>query len=176
MKHVLLVDMAIHTFDAARLIMGADPETVYCHEWNPAGSWYDFDASAVAVFEMTGGIVYTYRGSWCSEGLNTTWECTWRVIGDKGSVIWNGGDTFEAEMLVGRDQGFKRTLKPVSVPIARGRTVPQGGHAGAFADFLKCVRTGRTPETVGTDNIKSLAMVFGAVESSEKTRKVRTTV
>ena len=66
--------MAIHTFDMARFISGADPVAVYCKEWNPSGSWYDHDASAIAIFEMTGGIVYTYRGSWCAEGLNTTWE------------------------------------------------------------------------------------------------------
>ena len=62
MEHVLLLDMAIHTFDAARLITGADPVSVYCKEWNPAGSWFDHDASAVAIFEMTDSIVYTYRG------------------------------------------------------------------------------------------------------------------
>jgi predicted dehydrogenase len=63
MEHVLLLDMAIHTFDAARFLTGADPVSVYAKEWNPAGSWYDHDASAVAVFQMTDGLVYTYRGS-----------------------------------------------------------------------------------------------------------------
>lgn len=68
MVHVLLLDMAIHTFDAARFLTGADPAAVYCKEWNPAGSWYERDAAAVAIFELTGGLVYTYRGSWCAEG------------------------------------------------------------------------------------------------------------
>lgn len=171
MKHVLLVDMAIHTFDAARLISGADPTGVYCHEWNPRGSWYDHDASAVAVFEMTDNIVYTYRGSWCSEGVNTTWECTWRIVGTKGTVTWDGGQTFIAEAIAGK-VGFKRKLKALKVPVSRGPLVPQGGHAGAIKDFLACLRTGRKPETSGTDNIKSLAMVFGAVESAEKKRRV----
>lgn len=40
MAHVLLLDMAIHTFDATQLIAAADPVAVYCHEWNPTGSWY----------------------------------------------------------------------------------------------------------------------------------------
>jgi predicted dehydrogenase len=35
-----------------------------------------------------------------------------------------------------------------------------------IADFVDCVRTGRQPETTGKDNIKSLAMVFGAIESA----------
>ena len=37
-----------------------------------------------------------------------------------------------------------------------------GAHAGQIADFVDCVREGRTPETIASDNIKSLAMVFGA--------------
>ena len=100
MEHVLLLDMAIHTFDAARLITGADPVSVYCKEWNPAGSWYDHDASAVAIFEMTDGLVFTYRGSWCSEGLNTTWESDWRVIGQKGSARWDGATGFQAQAVL----------------------------------------------------------------------------
>ena len=35
MEHVLLLDMAIHTFDAARLISGADPVAVYCQRMEP---------------------------------------------------------------------------------------------------------------------------------------------
>ena len=92
MPHVLLLDMAIHSFDAARLFTGADPVSVYCQEWNPAGSWYDQDASAIALFEMSDGLVYTYRGSWCANGFPTKWECDWRFIGQNGTAIWDGGE------------------------------------------------------------------------------------
>jgi predicted dehydrogenase len=105
MPHVLLLDMAIHSFDQARLISGADPIAVYCHEWNPRGSWYERDASAIALFEMSNGIVYTYRGSWCAEGVNTSWECDWRAVGTRGTVTWNGGDKFFAQA-VETDEGF----------------------------------------------------------------------
>ncbi|MFO7821595.1 MAG: Gfo/Idh/MocA family oxidoreductase, partial [Lentisphaeria bacterium] len=81
MKHVLLQDMAIHSFDQARFISGADAVSVYCHEWNPRGSWFSHGASAVAIFEMTNGLVFTYRGSWCAQGLPTSWQCEWRAVG-----------------------------------------------------------------------------------------------
>ena len=45
MEHVLLLDMAIHSFDQARFIGACDPLSVYCHEWNPAGSWYRVDVA-----------------------------------------------------------------------------------------------------------------------------------
>jgi predicted dehydrogenase len=166
MQHVLLVDMAIHTFDAARLISGADPVSVYCKEWNPAGSWYDHDASAVAIYEMSDGIVYTYRGSWCAEGVNTSWECDWRVIGDRGSVTWDGGEGFQAQV-VAKTGSFFSEWEAVEMPLLHPAD-RIGSHAGQIADFLDCVRTGRTPETTGSDNIKSLAMVFGAVESASR--------
>ncbi|MEI6167849.1 MAG: Gfo/Idh/MocA family oxidoreductase [bacterium] len=170
MKHVLLLDMAIHTFDAARLLGGGDPVSVYCKEWNPAGSWYDHDASAVALFTMSNGVVYTYRGSWCAEGMNTTWESTWHGIGTKGSFRWDGAKDIQA-------QAVKTTGSFISsceaVPVAPfddpSRT---GSHGGQILDYVNCVRNGTLPETVCTDNIKSLAMVFAAVKSAATGKEV----
>ncbi len=172
MAHVLLLDMAIHTFDAARLITAADPVSVYCHEWNPAGSWYDRDASAVAVFQMTDGVVYTYRGSWCAEGLNTTWESDWRIVGEVGSARWDGAEGFQAQVAA-RTGTFISELRDVPLPpFDAGEKV--GGHAGNIREFVRCVREGGTPETAAADNIKSLAMVFGAIESAEAGRRIET--
>jgi predicted dehydrogenase len=169
MRHVLLLDMAIHSFDQARFIADADPVSVYCREWNPHGSWYAHDASAIAIFQMSGGIVYTYRGSWCAEGLSTSWECDWRAIGTGGSASWNGGDALRAERPVA-GEGLIRPTAEVAVPAGEWNS-PEG-HAGCIHHFLDCVRAGRVPETDGSDNIKSLAMVFAAIESAETDRSV----
>jgi predicted dehydrogenase len=170
MEHVLLLDMAIHTFDAARLIAAADPVAVYCHEWNPAGSWYDHDAAAVAIFELTGGVIFTYRGSWCAEGLNTTWESSWRIIGTRGSVTWDGAAGFRGQV-VAEAGGFFSKLADVELP-AFDDPAKVGGHAGVIREFVRCVQSGATPETACQDNIKSLAMVFGAIESAAAERRV----
>lgn len=170
MAHVLLVDMAIHTFDIARFISGADPVSVYCKEWNPAGSWYEQAASAVAIFEMSNGMVYTYRGSWCAEGLNTPWEGEWRVIGCEGSLKWDGNTGFSAEV-VAETGGLRAKMQPLEVPPV---DVPDkaAGHASIIREMVECIRTGKTPETICTDNIKSLAMVLAAVESAGQGRPV----
>ena len=169
-QHVLLLDMAIHTFDAARLISGQDPLRVSCTEWNPAGSWYAHGASAVAVFELTGGVVFTYRGSWCAEGFPTTWESDWRLIGTRGTVRWDGGAHPRAA-LVKQSGGFlsefeERELPPAD-PEAR-----VGGHEGLIRDAVRALRTGEPPETASADNIKSLAMVLAAIESAETGARV----
>ena len=170
MEHVLLLDMSIHTFDQARLLTGADPVGVYCKEWNPAGSWYDHDASAMALFDMTDGLVYNYRGSWCAEGLNTSWECDWRILCERGSAKWDGGDTMTAQV-VRQTGGFMSEMEEVEIPPAEPAE-KTGGHEGLIREFVHCVQTGDTPETICSDNIKSLAMVFGAIESAEAGRAV----
>lgn len=171
MKHVLLLDMAIHTFDAVRLISGADATAVYCHEWNPVGSWYDHGASAAAIFEMTEGIVCAYRGSWCAEGLRTTWECDWRIVGTRGTVKWDGATGFQAQA-VAETAGFMSKMTDLELP-AYDNPARIGGHGGVIRDFVRCIQTGATPETVAADNIKSLAMVFGAIESAESGQRVQ---
>ena len=170
MEHVLLLDMAIHTFDQARLLTGADPVSVYAREWNPQGSWYEHDASAICVFEMTDGIIFTYRGSWCAEGLSTSWESDWRVVGTKGTAKWDGGEDIRAAS-VKKSGSFMSEMRELKVP-ALAKKDRVGGHAGLIDEFIHCVRKGGTPETVCSDNIKSLAMVFGAIASSQKGRAV----
>ena len=172
MEHVLLVDMAIHTFDAARAMTGLDGERVYCREWDPASSWYRQGSSAAAIFEMSGGAVFTYRGSWCAEGAATSWEASWRIVGERGSLVWDGFDAIRVEAVEARTREgrFART-RTIEVPQldAADRV---GGHIGVMQDFIAAVRGGPPPETAGADNLKSLAMVFGAVESAEAGRPV----
>ncbi len=167
MPHVLLADMAIHTFDAARYLTATEAQSVYCHEWNPAGSWYEGDASAVAVFQMGGGIVYNYRGSWCSEGLHTSWECEWRIVGTRGSVTWDGANGFRAQVTCG-DEGFMRPLADVALPEIALPPEQTGSHGGLIRDFLRAVREGGSVETVASDNIHSLAMVHAAIDSAAR--------
>ena len=165
MKFPLLLDMAIHTFDEARYLSGADPVSVYCHSWNPPRSWYGHDASAVCIFEMTDGIVFTYRGSWCGEGLHADWNGEWRGVCRRGTAKWDGMQTIRAQavrpLAAGEKQPFFSTTDDVPVPI---EPLAAGGHAGLIRDALQCIREGRAPATVCTDNIKSLAMVEAAVE------------
>ncbi len=169
MEHVLLLDMAIHSFDQARYLSEAEPVSVYCHEWNPSGSWYRHGASAIAIFEMSNGVVFNYRGSWCAEGLNTSWECAWRAVGEKGTALWDGHDGITAECMVGTE-GFIREQQ--AVPISESLRLDHVGHAGVIYDVLDCVKSGRTPQTICTDNIKSLAMVHAAIESATTGKKV----
>jgi predicted dehydrogenase len=175
MRHVLLLDMAIHTFDAARYMIDCEPRAVYCQEWEPRNSWYRQGSSAIAVFEMSGGAIFAYRGSWCADGLRTSWESSWRVVGERGSLTWDGYDDLRAEVTTGERDGILEKPESVVVPPLDPRD-RVGGHLGVIQDFVAAVRNGGKPETTGADNIKSFAMVLSAIESAEAGRRVEITI
>ncbi len=168
MASPLLLDMAIHTFDAARYLSGSDPVAVYCEEFNPTWSWYTGNACATAIFEMSGGLRYTYRGSWCSEGLHTSWEGEWRAVGSRGTATWDGAGPPTAEVVSGSGDFHAQTEARTAVVE---HTIAQG-IAGPLQDFVQAVRTGATPMGECHDNFKSLAMVFGAIESVQTGQRV----
>ena len=170
MDHVLLIDMAIHPFDAVRCLTGANAESVYCEEWNPKGSWWQHGASAHAIFQMNGGIRFTFRGSWCSEGLRTSWNSAWRIIGTKGTILWDGLEEIRGEYATKPNGLFYETesFVPTEEPDSRETR----GHLSVMAQFLRNVTEGVPAETHSADNIHSLAMVLGAIESANRGQRV----
>jgi predicted dehydrogenase len=156
MAHPLLVDMAIHAFDAARLLIGTDPVAVWCEEFNPGWSWYDGAAAAGATFEFAGGARFHYSGSWVSPGRETSWNGEWTVSARDGSAEWDGDGPAQ--------------LYPGGIcPVVEG---PEGT-AGALAAFVRALRTGVSPEGEIADNLVTLTMVFAAIESARSGRRVR---
>jgi predicted dehydrogenase len=169
MDHPLLLDMSIHTFDAARYLTGTDPVAVYAESFNPAWSWYKGDACATAIFEMTGGLRFVYRGSWCAEGLMTSWESDWRAVGPRGTAVWDGSNPPQLELVTGGGEFFSST----SASRREHHDAAPEGIAGALEDFLAALdNPGSTPNGECHDNIKSLSMVSAAIESARTGQRV----
>jgi predicted dehydrogenase len=161
MAQPLLVDMAIHAFDAARYLLDADPLSVYCETFNPEWSWYEGDAAAFATFEFEGAVRYLFNGSWCSGGLQTSWNGTWRISGSAGAASWDGESTPLIERV---DTGV---TPAVDVADSGGEEI-----AGALAEFVGAIRWGGTPSGEVHSNVLSLAMVEAAVQSAERGERV----
>ena len=68
-------------------------------------------------------------------------------------------------------EGLFDRLDPIEVPPL-DESDRIGGHLGVIRDFVRAVESGTEPETRGADNIKSLGMVFAAIESAETGRRV----
>ena len=150
MAHPLLVDMSIHHFDQLRYLTGEEPVAVRCDSWNPAWSWYAGDASAAAQFELSGGARFSYAGSRCTPGLQTSFNAEWRVYGERGAASWDG------EQTVVTDPGGTDVV---------GATGPES-ISGSLTEFVGALRSGRTPQNEVRSNVLSIAMVEGAIRSS----------
>ncbi|GAB2597972.1 Gfo/Idh/MocA family protein [Pseudactinotalea suaedae] len=158
MPHPLLVDMAIHQFDLARFVLDADPVAVYAEAFNPRWSWYAGDASAVATFEMSDGSRFSYSGSWCAPGLETSWNGSWRLSAEGGSAIWTGDDAPSVE-----------SVEPIDVAEVAD---PGRELAGSLAAFVAGIRDGAPLMCEAADNVLSLAMVEAAVASATSGQRV----
>ena len=143
MDHILLLDMAIHTFDAARYMVNGEPESVYCHEWEPKNSWWRQGSSAMAMFDMGRGIVFTYRGSWCADGFRSSWESGWRIVGETGFArlgrLWRASRRDGPRRV--RDGLFDK-VEPVAVPPLDPND-RVGGHLGVMQDFIAAIEERR---------------------------------
>jgi predicted dehydrogenase len=169
MASPLILDMAIHHFDMARMFCKQNPVSVYAEEFNPHGSWYKGDVAANVLFELTGGVRFAYRGSWCAEGCPTGWDGDWRAIGDRGTIVYSDSKTLRGQRVAG-NEGFNRPLEPIAI---EADPLEATGMHGALREMLRFLRTGQRPQTECHDNIHSLAMVIAAIESSKRGSRVK---
>jgi predicted dehydrogenase len=159
MPYPLLEDMAIHHFDLARDLIGGHPLWITSESFNPSWSWYAGDAAAQVCAGFANGTRFSYTGSWCSPGLETSWNGRWRISGERGTAIWDGDHPPVAE-----------TVDGASIPAVAG-TGPEE-LAGALGEFVAAIRDGGVPSGEIHRNVMSLVMVEGAVRSARTGRRV----
>lgn len=160
MSHPLLLDMAIHPFDTARYLIEAEPVSVVCEEFNPSWSWYAGDAAVVATFTMSNGARFAYTASWCSPGLETSWNGEWRLSGRHGSALWDGEEAPQVQNEAGPNQ-------TVDVPEVPGESIH-----GSLVEFIDTLRSGEVSRGEIGENIQSLLMVEAAVRASETGERI----
>jgi len=154
----LLVDMSIHHFDLMRVILGQEPEEVICKTWNPSWSQFVEDASAAATITFDGGTVVNYRGSWISPGPQTNWGGEWHMECENGEIVWTARGEYPEQILL-RPLG----KNPQTIKIPEMEYIDRSGTLHAFAH---AVLSGEPVESSGRDNLKTLALMFAAIESA----------
>ncbi|MFP7442912.1 Gfo/Idh/MocA family oxidoreductase [Bacillus infantis] len=172
MEEPLIIDMAIHHFDQIRGILGLEPVAITAHSWNPKWSWFKGNAVASVLFEMANGAVVSYTGSWVSSGWETTWDGDWRIQGEDGEIVWANNevvvkpdDIFKSVFMKGARESHGELLVDLVDLESEERWA-------SLQEFAASIREDREPETSGKDNLKSLAMVIGAVQSVKTGKKV----
>jgi predicted dehydrogenase len=159
MDNPVLVDMSIHHFDLIRFVTGLNPETAQGSAWNPGWSNYAGDCSSTILFTMSGGARVLYNASWCAKGDFCDWNGNWQIEGEKGTLLYANEVVTHIPV-----EGLYKGGEPVTVELD---AMERMGQAWVLNNLIECRATGGTPETVCTDNIHSVAMVFAAVDAVE---------
>ena len=109
---------------------------------------------------MTDGLVFTYRGCWCASGQITEWPSIWRIIGERGTLTWDGENApvIEVDGAEPRDVAATYT----------GNT----GHEGCLDEMFAARAAGRESDTGYKDNIRSLAMCHAAIASASRGARI----
>jgi predicted dehydrogenase len=79
-------------------------------------------------------------------------------------ITWDGDAAFDVTT-PGHEEGLLAGFEVLDMPEAPDDDLLHG-HRSVITDFIRSIRTGTRPETASDDNIRSLAMVFGAIESA----------
>ena len=160
---MLINDMMVHHFDLMRYVLGEDPLAVQAITWNHPWGWHQGDAAHAIVFEFANNVRATHVSVGCSVGeTRRDYFGDWRVDGAAGSLSWSEGRIWKAHL--------HRTAEPVRREVF-AKPVPQQAQ-GILGEFFAAIAEDRDPECSAVDNLKSLAMVFGAIRSAKEQRRV----
>jgi len=171
MEEPLIVDMAVHHLDQLRGLLPGKAVEVRTHSFNP--SWSPFKGNMCTTIGITweDGAVITYTGNWAARGPYTAWDGHWHLQGERGAIMWRG-HLVEIVPPGLPPSGWRRRLG-----LGRQRMphvpVTHRNRAGVLAEFAAAIREGREPETSGHENLGTLELVFGAVESARSGQPVR---
>ncbi len=163
--HALLIEGGVHHFDMLRNLSGGDCASIVGQEWNP--SWSSSKGAFCAIYTMrfTNDVVASYEGSGTAAGEQNTWyEEYYRVECERGAVSVGRDHIVRIHRL---NQGGR--LVTEEVPPLHSQYL---GHNRLIDEFLTWLDGGPVPATVIDDNIKTMAMVFAAIEASRSNRVV----
>ena len=154
MPDPLLVEGAIHHLDMIRYLTGRDITAVTAATLDPDGSSFAGNAVAGLLLHLDGGTFALYEGTLLAAGTENRWRDEhYRIELAHGSITCRG-----PKVTVTRD-GVAEDIDAADADMFSGHRV----QLAAFADW---VRGGCEVETTLTDNLRSLAGLFAAIDSA----------
>ncbi len=159
LPHPLLTDVAVHHMDLARYISGQEPRQVFCREYPAKYTWYqDRPATAHIETEMTGEVIFNYRGTLASPVSTTDWNGSWEIECDKGVL-----------------QIHKGSVRIITENEEREYFVFNGdedSRVQMLEEACTALKEGCKAETDLNDNYKSFMWIQSAIQSSESGKTI----
>ena len=155
----MLMDGAAHHFDMLRNLSGADCAKMAALEWNPPWSSSKGEFCALCLMNMTNGTRASYEGNATAAGQQNAWrQELYRAECEDGSVSVDSDQIVRIHRHTRGEDVVTHTV-PARAPVREG-------HAWIVDEFLTWLDDGPPPVTTLDDNLRTAAMIFGAIESA----------
>jgi predicted dehydrogenase len=163
MDRLIVFEWGTHLIDVTRFLLG-DIRRVYAR-MDQVSPHFKGEDRAVLVLELAE-----------ATGLI---DVSWATRGDEAAE--QRGNTLLEHFVVEGDEGFIELLpEPLNLlrlstpreawerPARRDslQEAYQASYTAAQRHFVECLRSGKAPETIASDNLKTMEVTFGAYESA----------
>lgn len=159
----IIQDLGIHTLDIARALFGDVASlAASTRRINPAIRGEDV---ATMLLDHVGGVTCVVDCSYATRRVPETFpETLLEIDGDRGTLRLDAG----YRLVIQRDGAEE--VRDVTPPLLAWAERPwhniQESVRTLQQDFVDCLREGRSPETSGADNLRTLALVEAAYASA----------
>ena len=168
LEHFALTDVGSHLLDLARFFFG-EPRSLYCQHHSTRDDIAGEDVASVML--RIGNLICNCEISYSTE---TEWghfpETLIYIEGRKGTIEL-GPDYWLRVTSDGRTEA-QRFPPPRYKWADPDYDVAHASMVPIHVDFVEALKSGRSPETTGEDNLKTMRLVYAAYESAERNQVV----
>jgi predicted dehydrogenase len=167
LPHSILLDMSVHHVDLLRFMTQHEVTSLVAVEHDTPDNAFKHPSNALCLMRLQGDIPVVWDGDWCARGAVTSWEGEWQFVGSRGRLFWDGVLDEAFRTSVRLETAGQEIQELMSIEAVQERRLPLLDH------FINSVERGRQPEPSIEDNRRTLAVVFGSLESVLKKEEVR---
>ncbi len=166
----LMVEGAVHHLDILADMTGAKCDTIYAQTWNPSWGEYAGDSQGLVFLHMENNTRAVYEGAktnavglngWTQEYIRAECEEATLIMSHRRIEVFPYQKEHPAYVLEG--QG-------VEIPLLEQ---PKWANTWLIEKYVRWLEGGEPMETNVEANLQSIALIFGAIESSKTGQSVK---
>ena len=167
----LMVEGAVHQLDFLVDMAGAKCDTIYAQTWNPPWGQYQGDSQGLVTMTCENGKRVFYEGAKSNAMTLNCWGNDYvRAECEKATLILDRRKIEVFRHGVGPPEEYLRKDKGETVALAER---PRWVHRWLIEQFVGWLNGGEPMVTNVEDSLQSVALIFGAIQSSRTGQPVK---
>lgn len=167
----LMIEGAVHHLDILADLAGAKCDTIFAQTWTPKWGEFAGDAQGLVMLKMENGTRGFYEGAKCNAiGLNGWTGEYFRAECEQATLIISGRKMEKFTYDPSKEWNYAGEGQGEPVPLLEQ---PKWAHIWLIEKFVNWLNGGEPMETNVEDNLQSVALIFGAIESNRTGQPVK---